>query len=182
MVHRTSKELLIFIPCTYRSCIIFNIFLMWLELIFSILILRYNFICFLPVISFGLKRWAKNFQTLGLKFLSTSFLTLHCKFARCLDATCELLRSVSIILMEPRISVAAHMHMPLTVATTAAEFGGADPAASIVNRHQSLAGKTMLHVQRSPPTFLPFGGFARPLWDFSATICCRHLLVVCICI
>lgn len=52
--------------------------------------------------------------------------------------------------MESRISVAAHMHMPLTVATTAAEFGGADPAASIVNRHQSLAGKTMLHVQRSP--------------------------------
>lgn len=155
---------------------------MWLELIFSILILRYNFICFLPVISFGLKRWAKNFQTLGLKFLSTSFLTLHCKFARCLDATCELLRSVSIILMEPRISVAAHMHMPLTVATTAAEFGGADPAASIVNRHQSLAGKTMLHVQRSPSDFPAFGGFARPLWDFSATICCRHLLVVCICI
>jgi len=63
---------------------------------------------------------------------------------------------VGIILIEPPISVAAHMHMPLTEAKTAAEFGGADPAASIVNRHQSLAGKKpccmFVPLATSPPS------------------------------
>jgi len=39
------------------------------------------------------------------------------------------------------VSSGYYDYLPLTEAKTAAEFGGADPAASIVNRHQSLAGK-----------------------------------------